>query len=395
MRIVTETAELKALAAELEQAPFVAIDTEFMRDQTYWPKLCLIQAAGPHVEAIIDPLAEGVDLAPFYRLLAAKSVVKVFHAARQDVEIFHHQGGVIPDPLFDTQIAAMVCGFGESASYETLVRRLAKADIDKSARFTDWSRRPLSRRQLEYALADVTHLRLVYEILSKELEKTGRARWVEEEEATIKDPATYRLEPSEAWRRLKPRSGNRRFLAVLAGVAAWREREAQARDVPRNRILKDEALLEIAAHPPPDAEHLSQVRAVPSGYANSRSGKALMVAITEALESPPPEGMPAPERRARGREPSPAALDLLKTLLRLRATQYRVAPRLVADAEDLERLASGDDEGVAALHGWRAEVFGNDAIALREGRLAIALENGEAVVIETGVEKKARVAKAR
>ena len=395
MRIITDTAALKALCAELQQGPYVAIDTEFMRDQTYWPKLCLIQAAGAGVEAIIDPLAEGIDLKPFYGLLAAKSVVKVFHAARQDIEIFHHQGGVIPEPLFDTQIAAMVCGFGEAASYETLVRKLAKAEIDKSARFTDWSRRPLSKLQLEYALADVTYLRLVYELLSKELDKTGRASWVEEEEATLKDPATYRLDPAEAWRRLKPRSGNKRFLAVLAGVAAWREREAQTRDVPRNRILKDEALLEIAAHPPPDAEHLGQIRAIPNGYANSRAGKALVGVVKEALASPPPEGMPGPERRTRGREPSPAALDLLKTLLRLRATQYQVAPRLVAVTEDLERLAAGDDEGVPALHGWRAEVFGHDAIALREGRLAIALEKGEAVLIEMGHEKKQRVAKSR
>ena len=394
MRIITETAELQAFAAELENGPYATIDTEFMRDSTYWPKLCLIQAAGPTVEAIIDPLAKDIDLTPFHRLLAAKSVVKVFHAARQDIEIFHHQGNVIPEPLFDTQIAAMVCGFGESASYETLARKLAKAEIDKSARFTDWSRRPLSRRQLEYALADVTHLRLVYELLAKELEKTGRSPWVEEEVATLTDPATYRLEPSEAWRRLKPRSGNKRFLAVLAGVAAWREREAQARDVPRNRILKDEALLEIAANPPADAEHLSQIRGLPSGYANSRAGKALIATVKEALAGPLPEGMPPPERR-RGREASPAALDLLKTLLRLRATQYRVAPRLVAGTDDLERLASGDDEGVAALHGWRAEVFGHDAVALRDGRLAIALEQGEAVVIETGAERKPRAAKAR
>jgi ribonuclease D len=395
MRIVTETADLKALVKELAKGPYVAIDTEFMRDQTYWPKLCLIQAAGPGVEAIIDPLAEGIDLTPFHEMLAAKSVIKIFHAARQDVEIFHHQGGVIPNPLFDTQIAAMVCGFGDSASYETLVRKLAKADIDKSARFTDWSRRPLSKRQLEYALADVTHLRLVYELLAKELEKTGRAKWVEEEEATLTDPATYRLDPSEAWRRLKPRGGNKRFFQVLAGVAAWREREAQSRDVPRNRVLKDEALLEIASHPPPDAEHLGQIRALPNGYANSRAGKALMSAIKEALAGPPLEFMPQPERRTRGSEPSAAALDLLKTLLRLRATQYRVAPRLVASADDLERLASGEKDNVPALHGWRAEVFGNDAVALREGRLAIALENGEAVVIETATEKKPRAAKAR
>ena len=392
MRIITETAQLKALAAELGTGPYVAIDTEFMRDQTYWPKLCLIQAAGPDVEAIIDPLAPDIDLAPFHRLLAAKSVVKVFHAARQDIEIFHHQGDVIPEPFFDTQIAAMVCGFGDAASYETLVRKLAKAEIDKSARFTDWSRRPLSKRQLEYALADVTYLRLVYEILAKELEKTGRAEWVEEEEATLKDPATYRLEPADAWRRLKPRSGNKRFLSVLAGIAAWREREAQTRDMPRSRILKDEALLEIAAHPPADAEHLGHIRGLPNGYANSRAGKALMAAVKEAVTSPAPEALQFPERR-HGRDPSPAALDLLKTLLRLRATQYRVAPRLVADTHDLERLACGEDEGVAALHGWRAEVFGRDAVALREGRLAIALRQGDAVVIETEPEKKPRAAK--
>src|SRR5258708_14149949 len=234
-----------------------------MRDQTYWPKLCLIQAAGPEVEAIIDPLAKDIDLKPFYELMAAKSVVKVFHAARQDIEIFLHQGGVIPDPFFDTQIAGMVCGFGEAASYETLVRKLAKAEIDKSARFTDWSRRPLSKRQLEYALADVTYLRQVYELLSKELEKTGRAPWVEEEEATLKDPATYQLEPSEAWRRLKPRSSNKRFLCVLAGVAAWRERQAQTRDLPPNPILKDGAGLEDPAHPPPNSRPLTPVPARP------------------------------------------------------------------------------------------------------------------------------------
>src|SRR5258708_4598678 len=271
MQIITETSELKAFSPELATGTYVGIDTEFTRDQAHWPKLWPIQAAGAESAALIDPLSEALDLAPFPRLLAAKNVIKVFHAARQDVEIFHHQGGVIPDPLFDTKIAAMGCGFGEAASYETLVRRITKSEIDKSARFTDWSRRPLSKRQLEYALADVTHLRVVYETLSKELEKSGRASWVEEEEATLKDPATYRLEPDDAWRRLKVRTSNRRFLAVLAEIAAWREREAQTRDVPRSRVLKDEALLEIAAHPPGDAESLEHIRAIPNGYANSRS----------------------------------------------------------------------------------------------------------------------------
>ena len=382
MHIITTTSELAEFAAELEKGAYAAIDTEFMRDQTYWPKLCLIQAAGPAAQAIIDPLAPDLDLQPLYRLLANSNIIKVLHAARQDIEIFHHQGGVIPDPFFDTQIAAMVCGFGDAASYETLVRKLAKAEIDKSARFTDWSRRPLSKRQLEYALADVTYLRQVYEILAKELEKTGRAKWVEEEEATLKDPATYRLDPADAWRRLKPRSGNKRFLGVLAGVAAWREREAQTRDLPRNRILRDETLLEVAAHPPTGPEQLEHIRGLPNGYAQSRAGKALIAAVGEAMTAPPPEPLPvAPRYR---REPSAAALDLLKTLLRLRATEFRVAPKLVADSGDLERLASGETGGVAAVHGWRAEVFGRDAIALCEGRLAIALDHGDAVVIPAG-----------
>ena len=394
MRIITETADLKGFVAELESGPFAAIDTEFMRDQTYWPKLCLIQAAGPESAAIIDPLSKGMDLSPLHHLLATKKVMKVFHAARQDIEIFHHQAGVIPEPLFDTQIAAMVCGFGEAASYETLVRKITRSEIDKSARFTDWSRRPLSKRQLEYALADVTHLREVYHTLSKELQKTGRSHWVEEEEATLKDPVTYRLDPEDAWRRLKPRSNNKRFLTVLIAVAAWREREAQSRDVPRNRILKDEALLEIAAHPPTTIEALAEIRAIPTGYAQSRAGKAIVAAVKEGLEGKLPDRMPPPERPRIG-EPSPAVLDLLKTLLRLKAHQFRVAPRLVADSEDLERLALGDDDEVAALHGWRAEVFGRDAIALREGRLAIALENGEAVVIETGAERRMKVRSAK
>jgi ribonuclease D len=257
--IIDTTEGLKQLVTELKDAPYIALDTEFMRDQTYWPKLCLMQVAAPGIEAIIDPMAEDLDLAPFYKLLSAP-VLKVLHASRQDIEIFCTQGDVIPDPLFDTQIAAMVCGFGDSASYETLARRLAHAEIDKSARFTDWSRRPLTKRQLEYALADVTHLRVVYEALARQLERTGRAPWVEEEIAALKEPSLYRTDPKMAWRRLKPRTTNKRFLAVLAAIAQWREEEAQARDLPRNRIIKDEALLEIAAHPPETAQGLEHIR---------------------------------------------------------------------------------------------------------------------------------------
>lgn len=382
MRIVDSTGELEALTAELAKTPYIALDTEFMRDQTYWPKLCLIQVAAPGVEAIIDPLAADLDLSTFHALLTDTRIMKVMHAARQDIEIFFHQAGVIPDPLFDSQVAAMVCGFGEAASYETLARKLAHVEIDKSARFTDWSRRPLSARQLEYALADVTHLRTIYEALSKDLARTHRTSWVEEEIAALKDPNLYRLEPKDAWKRLKPRTSSKKFLAILAAVAAWREREAQTRDVPRNRVLKDEAILEIAAHPPDDATSLEHIRAVPKGFGASRQGKGLLEAIAEGRHSQPPEGF-VMERPRRKREPSQSAIDLLKTLLRLRAEEARVAPRLIANSDDIEKLAAFEDDGVAALHGWRENVFGRDARLLREGKLAIALQKGEAVVVET------------
>jgi ribonuclease D len=381
MRIVQTAAELTSLTKELEQAPYLALDTEFMRDQTYWPKLCLLQVAGPAAQAIIDPLSGELDLSPFYELLKRPNIVKVLHAARQDIEIFFHQGGVIPDPLFDTQIAAMVCGFGDAASYETLTRKLADAEIDKSARFTDWSRRPLSQRQLEYAMADVTHLRTVYEKLSFRLERSGRAAWVQEEIATLQSPALYQLDPRQAWKRLKARTSSKRFLAMLAAIAEWREREAQTRDVPRNRILKDEALLEIAAHPPDSSEALDRVRAVPRGFAASRLGKGLLDAVEAGREAPAPE-IEEPGRPRRKRDPSPSSVDLLKTLLRLKADAAGVAHRLIASTDDIERLAAHEDEGVPALHGWRAEVFGRDAVALRKGELALALEDGEAVVVE-------------
>jgi ribonuclease D len=381
MRIVQTTDELRALTQELAGAPYLALDTEFMRDQTYWPKLCLIQIAAPGTSAIIDPLAEGMDLTPFYDLLRQPGVVKVLHAARQDLEIFSQQGGVIPEPLFDTQIAAMVCGFGDAASYETLARKLAKVEIDKSARYSDWSHRPLSKRQLEYAMADVTHLCTIYEAMTQMLARTGRASWVEEEIAALRDPALYRLDPKESWRRLKPRTSNKRFLAMLAALAEWREREAQTRDMPRGRVLKDEALTEIAAHPPENAEALERIRAVPKGFAASRLGKGLLEAIELGRHAAPPDGI-EPRQPQRRREPSPAAIDLLKTLLRLKAEEVGVAPRLIADSDDIEKLAAQEDDGVAALHGWRADVFGNDALALRKGELAIALEGGRAVVVE-------------
>jgi len=381
MRIIETTADLRTLIAEMSGAPYVALDTEFMRDQTYWPKLCLIQIAAQGIEAIVDPLAEGIDLKPFYDLLKEPHIVKVLHAARQDIEIFCQQGGVVPAPLFDTQIAAMVCGFGDAASYETLARKLAKVEIDKSARYSDWSHRPLSKRQLEYALADVTHLCTIYDAMTKTLARTGRAAWVEEEIAALSDPALYKLDPKDSWKRLKPRTSNKRFLAMLATLAEWRECEAQARDIPRGRVLKDEALTEIAAHPPENAEGLERIRAVPKGFAASKVGKGLLEAIEKGKHAHPPEGI-APHRPHRKHEPSQATIDLLKTLLRLKAEEIGVAPRLIADSEDIEKLAALEDDGVAALHGWRAEVFGHDALSLRKGNLAIALEGGQAVVVE-------------
>jgi ribonuclease D len=382
MRIVATNEALTAFAAELAHAPYLALDTEFLRDQTYYPRLCLIQVAAPGAEGIIDPLSPGLDLSPFYDLIRRPDIVKVLHAARQDIEIFFLQGGVLPNPLFDTQVAAMVCGFGDAASYETLARKIARVEIDKSARFTDWSHRPLSKRQLEYALADVTHLRVIYEWMRAKLEKTGRAAWVSEEVAALQDPALYKLDPDQAWKRLKPRTSNKRFLGVLAALAAWREKEAQARDIPRGRVLKDEALTEIAAHPPETPEALERIRAVPKGFANSKMGRGLIEAIAAGVDAPPPEGAMAEHKQRRRREPSPAVVDLLKTLLRLRAEEAGVAPRLIANAEDIEKLAANEDEDVAALHGWRNDVFGRDALAMRKGELAIALEKGEAVVVE-------------
>jgi ribonuclease D len=381
MRIVTNTADLKALIVELESATYLALDTEFLRDQTYWPKLCLIQVASTQVAAIIDPLADGIDLKPFYELLKNPKIVKVFHAARQDIEIFQQQGGVIPHPLFDTQVAAMVAGYGDAASYETLARRIVSVEIDKSSRFTDWSRRPLSNKQLEYAIGDVTHLRKIYEVLDTELKKTNREAWVADEISALQNPELYAMNPANAWKRLKARTSSKRFIALLAAIAEWREREAQTRDIPRGRVLKDEAILEIAAHPPESADALERIRAIPKGFANSRMGKTLMAAIEHGRHAPPPEGI-EPERPRRKREPSQAAIDLLKTLLRLRAEDANVAPRLIANADDIESLAAFEDDGIAALQGWRAEVFGNDALALRKGELGIALSKGKAVVVK-------------
>ncbi len=380
MKLITKTDELAAFCKPLADAEFVTVDTEFMRERTYWPKLCLAQVAGPDDAAAIDALADGIDLAPLDELMANPKVLKVFHAARQDLEIFYLRMNKVPTPLFDTQVAAMVCGHGEAASYESLATKLAKAKIDKSSRFTDWSRRPLSERQITYALSDVTHLRMVYEKLRKQLEKTGRLPWIAEEMAVLNDPGTYRADPEQSWRRLKPRGASPRLLAILKEVAAWRERTAQRIDIPRQRLLRDEQLLEIASHAPKTIEDLAATRGLGRGFAEGWQGRELMEAIERGRtipESELPTRDKAPEQlRAPG-----AVVDLLRTLLRLKAEQAGVAARLVANADELDRLAAGKRD-VHSLSGWRREIFGEDAVALIEGRLALALSGDQPKLID-------------
>ena len=379
MKLITTTDDLAAFCKPLATTEFIAVDTEFMRERTYWPKLCLAQVAGPDDAAAIDALAEGIDLAPLDELMANAKVLKVFHAARQDLEIFYLRMNEVLQPLFDTQIAAMVCGHGEAASYESLATKLAKAKIDKSSRFTDWSRRPLSERQISYALSDVTHLRVVYEKLRRQLEKSGRLSWITEEVAVLNDPATYRADPEQAWRRLKPRGASSRLLGTLKEVAAWRERTAQRIDIPRQRLLRDEQLLEIASHAPKTVEELALTRGLGRGFAEGWQGREIMEAIERARNVPEadlPTRDKAPEQL---RAPS-AVVDLLRTLLRLKAEQAGVAGRLVASADELDRLAAGKRD-IAALKGWRREVFGSDAVDLIEGRLALSLAGDQAKLI--------------
>lgn len=379
MKLITTTDDLAAFCKPLAATEFIAVDTEFMRERTYWPKLCLAQVAGPDDAAAIDTLAEGIDLAPLDELMANPKVLKVFHAARQDLEIFFLRMNQVPQPLFDTQVAAMVCGHGEAASYESLATKLAKAKIDKSSRFTDWARRPLSERQIAYALSDVTHLRVVYDKLKRELDKTGRLSWIAEEMAVLNDPAIYRADPEQAWRRLKPRGATPRLLGTLKEVAAWRERTAQRIDIPRQRLLRDEQLLEIASHAPKTTEELAATRGLGRGFAEGWQGRELMEAIERARKVPDSE-LPSRDRPPEQLRAPSAVVDLLRTLLRLKAEQAGVAGRLVAGADELDRLAGGKRD-VPALKGWRREVFGADAVDLIEGRLALSLAGDHAKLI--------------
>ena len=378
--VIRDTDALEVFCAELAGADFLAVDTEFMRDTTYWPKLCLIQIAGPAGVRAIDCLAPGLDLAPLFGLMVEESLPKVFHAARQDLEIFFHLTGAVPHPVFDTQVAAMVCGFGEQISYENLARQLAKARIDKASRFSDWTRRPLPRRQLDYALSDVIHLRTIYEKIRGRLDKNGRRHWLDEEMALLSDPETYRLEPDRAWRRLKTRSGDRRYLAILYGLAAWREAEAQRRDVPRNRVLRDEQLYDIAGRAPQSAEELAHTRGLDRSLARGRIGTAILGAVAEA-KALDKAALPEPPPRSELPSGLTPIVDLLKVLLKARCEQHDVAQKLVASSADLEQLAADDAAPIPALHGWRHEVFGQDALALKHGRLAIAVRDRKTVLV--------------
>jgi ribonuclease D len=332
--------------------------------------------AGPDEALIVDPLAKGIDLAPLYGLMADKSTLKVFHAGRQDIEIFHVQAGLVPEPIFDTQVAAMVCGHGESVSYGNLVKRIVNVDVDKSSRFTDWSRRPLSATQLEYALADVTHLRVVYASLAAELEKTGRLSWLGEEMSVLTDPGTYRLAPEDAWRRLKTRVKNRKAMAALVELAAWREEEAQAQNVPRPRVLRDEALYDIANRMPTETKQLDELRTLSNGFSRSARAKDIVEAVKRGLARDPKTVPAQPSGNAVTAEAG-ALVDLLRVLLKAAAAKHRVAPKMISDTGDLERIAMESEPDVAALKGWRLEMFGNDALRLKRGEIALTVANGE------------------
>ena len=381
--LITTTEDLVPLCERLRQEPFVTVDTEFMRERTYWPELCVVQLGGANDTAVVDAQAPDLDLSPLGALLADEAVVKVFHACRQDVEIFLLRFGRTPAPLFDTQVAAMVAGFGDQASYDSLVRALAGASIDKAHRFSDWSARPLSDAQVAYAAADVTHLRTVYAALTERLEKDGRLEWVREEMGALMDPSGYVTEPDAAWERLRPRTNNRRFLGTLRAVAAWREREARRVNVPRGRLLRDESLLEVAATAPADAAALARVRGVSEGFAKGKSGISLIAAIEEA-RALPDEALPDIPKERSGPAASPALVALLKVLLAAKAEEHDVAPKLLATSDDLDRLAAEAPADLPVLQGWRRTVFGEDALALREGRLAVGVDGRRIRLIRQG-----------
>lgn len=382
MLIISDNAELARACDILARSEFVAVDTEFLRETTFWPQLCLIQLSGPELDAIVDPLAGNIDLAPFFRLMGDSNVVKVFHAARQDIEIIFNRGALLPHPIFDTQVAAMVCGFGDSASYDTLVQKIKNVQLDKSSRFTDWSHRPLTQKQLDYAIADVTHLKDVYLHLKAELERENRTEWLAEEMAILESRETYDLHPDDAWARLRMRIRKPVELAILKHLAAWREREARSRDVPRGRVLKDDAIFEIAQQAPKDIEALSRLRTIPKGYERSQNGAAIITAVNAALAIPKSD-LPKIPRPPNAPEGTAAAVEMLKVLLKLIAEKHGVAAKIIATGDDLDLIASkGESADVAALHGWRRELFGLPALKLVRGEIALRFVNRKVDLVE-------------
>jgi ribonuclease D len=379
---ITTTSELAAACKRMAAHPFVTIDTEFLRETTYYPLLCVAQMASPDEAVVVDALAPGIDLAPFYALMADEKVMKVFHAARQDIEIIWHGAKLVPHPIFDTQVAAMVLGYGDSISYDQLVQRITGDNLDKSHRFTDWTRRPLSEAQLTYAISDVTHLRDVYHALVEDLGRRGRADWVEDEMQVLTSPETYRMDPQSAWQRLKTRVRKPKELAVLIEVAAWREREAQSRDVPRSRVLKDDAIGDIAVQAPTSIEKLKHLRSLPKGFERSRWGEAIVAAVERGLARDP-KTLPH-HVRAQPAANASAVVELLKVLLRMVSERHHVAAKVIATVDDLERIASDDAADVPALKGWRCELFGEKALALKHGKLALAIEKGRVATVERG-----------
>jgi ribonuclease D len=380
LKPITTTSELAATCSRMAAHPFVTVDTEFLRETTYYPLLCVAQMASPEEAVVVDTLAPGIDLSPFYALMANEKVMKVFHAARQDIEIVWHAAKLIPRPIFDTQVAAMVLGYGDSISYDQLVQRITGDTLDKSHRFTDWTRRPLSSAQLSYAISDVTHLRDVYLALVDDLQRRGRADWVEDEMGVLTSPDTYRMEPENAWQRLKTRVRKPKELAVLIEVAAWREREAQSRDVPRSRVLKDEVIADIAVQAPTTTEKLKHLRSLPKGFERSRWGEAIVAAVERGLARDM-KTLPLQSRT----QPAPngaAVVELLKVLLRMISEHHHVAAKVIATVDDLERIAADDNAKVPALAGWRLELFGEKALALKHGKLALAIEKGKVAIVQ-------------
>lgn len=376
--LISSTDDLAALVSRMKGHGFVAVDTEFMRENSYWPDLCLVQVASPDEAAAIDPKADGLDLEPLLELMVKNDeILKVFHAGGQDLEIIHNLTGEVPNPLFDTQVAAMALGYGEQIGYSNLVESVLGHNLDKGARFTDWSRRPLDKRQIDYAIADVTHLATIFPKLVNKLVKTGRGAWLDEEMDRLADPSSFAFPPEDAWKRLKLPSRNPAVLGRLKALAGWRETEARSKNLPRGRIVKDDTLNELAAHPPKTQEDLGKVRGLSSGWRNNDIGARMMAALSKA-EPLDAEELPAREPRRPGLTKDAALVsDLLKLLLKIRAKEAGVAAKLIARSDELEALAAGVRSDLNILSGWRFDEFGRDAVELVEGRLAFATEHGK------------------